>query len=260
MDIVTADFTISSCENNYNIDINQTNSQPSISTIFLKEKDSQYNNDINVNNKSLNSLAYSKENFFLIDSEKEIKNIENNKYEYRQFIIYNLNRFINIFNSLEPDIKRVLFAEDFTYRILDILLKSPYIEEKIETSLLLANLTFYSNDIIESIKDDSIIDALFEILILNINMIDLMNNILIIIGNIITINSDFVFKKTKFFDFYIKLLNESKSRFHSTLYVFNGIIMEFLDVHLVEENHIVKNLLLLLIMISKKLKKIFIKC
>ncbi len=196
-------------------------------------------NSKNKNNFNLNAEIYFE------------KNIENNKKDYRRFIISKLIHFTHKYKSLGPEIQKLFHDEDFSYNILDIILFSQDKEEKIQASTLLTNLTYISNDVIQSICDEKLIEALMEILNKNhqrksisknenTNSLDddvLYNNIIIILGNIIINDSDFVLKKTNFLDFYAIYVEKSMGLFDSTKIWMNGILMNLPYVYMVNEKH-----------------------
>jgi len=163
------------------------------------------------------------------------RNIENKKKDYRKFVLNKLIYFTNKYNKLAPENQYLFHCEDFCYDILDIVLLSRDKEEKIDAINLLANLTYISNDIVQSITDVKIIDAFIGIIEKNNNSDDLEKNILHVIGNMIIINTNFVLNKSNFLEFYVRYIFKNYSSFNSTIIWFNGILMDLIDIYMIDD-------------------------
>lgn len=160
---------------------------------------------------------------------------ESDKMNYRKFIINQLIKFTNKFNTLERDIQKAFHDEELAYKVLDIVIYSKDIEEKILASGLLGNLTYVSNDVTYSICDENIIPVFITLMEKNTNQEELLNNILTIIGNIMVINTEFILKQTDFIKFYTNYIHNDLLNFNSTRIWINNNIVDLIDCYVTDE-------------------------
>lgn len=162
---------------------------------------------------------------------------------YLIFTLNSLNALIHNFDKLSKKSLDVLFNDDLIYPLRFIIVFPNYTALKIKASIIIGALTYFSNDFIQKLSDQDLINSLIEVLEGLEGLDTLTEYILTILSNILSINDNFLIKKTNFLNYLINLLikNQEKDTINlRCLFLIIEGLLDKLDKYAIEDDKVVK--------------------